>query len=246
MNRNEFFQALPLTKLALRLNSAALEICTDDIEDVHVMISGADVEAEALRVAAAADVLTVEQPVSPRSLLGTAGSGWMQITLRLPRTWKGAIEARSVSGRMNIRSVAGTDMSLDTVSGLVMVTDVSFLTLSARAVTGDVKLNQTSADKVGLFSTSGSLTAADSAFKTGSASTVSGDVTLDLASPFEELTLNTVAGELTVRAPMTQCSASLRSVSGRIHAEGVEITEGAPKLRATSVSSDLELSCNLE
>ena len=30
MNRNEFFQALTVTKLSFRLTSATLEICTDD------------------------------------------------------------------------------------------------------------------------------------------------------------------------------------------------------------------------
>ena len=50
MNRNEFFQALTVTKLTLRLTSAALEICTDDIEDIHVMISGGKTDMDALRI----------------------------------------------------------------------------------------------------------------------------------------------------------------------------------------------------
>ena len=53
MNRNEFFQALSITRLNLRLTSAALEICTDDIDDIHVMISGSQLDVESLRIAAA-------------------------------------------------------------------------------------------------------------------------------------------------------------------------------------------------
>ena len=64
MNRNEFFQALPIAKLNLKLTSAALEICTDDIEDIHVMASGGQVDMDELRIALAADVLPIEQPVS--------------------------------------------------------------------------------------------------------------------------------------------------------------------------------------
>lgn len=245
MNRNEFFQALPVTKLVLRLTSATLEICTDDIEDIHVMVSGGKTDVEALRIAATADALTVEQPVSALAKSTTNGS-WMQIAVRLPRTWKGAIDARTVTGWMNIRAIAGTDLSVDTVSGMVMVSDVSFLTFSARAVTGDVKLNQADTGKCSLFSTSGSLTVMRTALTSGSASTVTGLITLDLVAPFAELTLNSVTGDMCVDAPITECDAVLRSVSGRIRTSGVSIVEGAAKLRAATVSSDLDLTCNLE
>ena len=246
MNRNEFFPALPVTKLSLRLTNAALEICTDDIDDIHVMVSGGKADAEELRVCTAADTLTVEQPVSRHTLIAPAQGSWLQIAVRLPRSWKGAIEARSVSGWMNIRAVAGTDMSVDTVSGMVLMTDVDFLTISARSVTGDVKLSELTAEKVSLFSTSGSLTAARSALPRLSASTVTGDIALDLTAPFEALTLNTVTGDLRVAAPVTECDAAIRSVSGHIHAEGVDLVEGAAKLRATTVSSDLDIACNID
>ena len=170
----------------------------------------------------------------------------MQIAIRLPRTWKGAIEARTVSGWMTVRSVAGTDLSLDTVSGLIMATDLDFITLSARSVTGEIKLSAVSCERCSLFSTSGSLTAMRTSLHSGSASTVTGLITLDLIAPFEELTLNSVTGDLCVDAPVLECDAVLRSVSGRIHTGGISIVEGAAKLRATTVSSDLDMTCNLE
>ena len=247
MNRNEFFQALPVARLILRLTNAALEICTDDIDDIHVMASGSKTDMDELRIAQTADELTVEQPVSkPLARKASSAGGWLQIAIRLPRSWKGAIDARTVTGWMNIRGIAGTDLSVDTVSGMVMVSEVSFLTISARAVTGDVKLNQADCSKCSLFSTSGSLTAMRTALTKGSASTVTGLIILDLVSPFEELTLNSVTGEMCVDAPIMECDAILRSVSGRIRTSGVSIVEGAAKLRATTVSSDLDLTCNIE
>ncbi len=245
MNRNEFFQALPITKLVLRLTGAALEICTDDIEDIHVMASGGNTDQEALRITEAGGTLTLEQPVSALAK-SAASSSWMQIAIRLPRTWKGAIEGRSVTGWMSIRDLAGTDLSLDTVSGMVMGTGLDFITVSIRAVTGDVKLNQVRCDKCSLFSTSGSLTAMRSALRTGMTNSVTGLITLDLLAPFEELTLNSVTGDLCVDAPITESDAVLRSVSGRIRTSGISIVEGAAKLRATTVSSDLDMTCNIE
>ena len=108
MNRNEFFQALPVTKLALRLTGATLEICTDDIDDIHVMISGSNADVEALRISEAAGVLTVEQPVSALAKTAAAPGSWMQIAIRLPRTWKGAVESRTVTGWMTVRGISGT------------------------------------------------------------------------------------------------------------------------------------------
>lgn len=246
MNRNEFFQALPITKLSLRLTSATLEICTDDIDDIHVMISGGTIDVDGLRVSASSEVLTLEQPVAALAKSAAASNSWLQITLRLPRSWKGAIDARTVTGWMSIRGVTGSDLTLDTVSGLIMATDLSFITLSIRAVTGDVKLHQVHCDKCNLFSTSGSLTTMRSSLRTGSASTVTGLITLDLVSAFEELTLNSVTGDLCVDAPIEECDAVLRSISGRIHTSGVSILEGGRKLRATTVSSDLDLTSNIE
>ena len=88
MNRNEFFQALPITRLNLRMTGAALEICTDDIDDIHVMISGSKADAEAMRVLAKADTLTLEQPLFLKA--AKAANSWLQVTIRLPRSWKGA------------------------------------------------------------------------------------------------------------------------------------------------------------
>ena len=246
MNRNEFFQALPVTKLTLRLTSATLEVCTDDIEDIHVMVSGGKADVEALRIAEASGTLTVEQPVSALAKSAAASGSWMQIAIRLPRTWKGAIDGRTVTGRMTIRSIAGTELSLDTVSGLIMATDLDFITISARSVVGDVKLTGVHCDRASLFSTSGSLSALATSLRTGSANSVTGMITFDLVAPFEELTLNTVTGDLCVDAPITECDAVLRSVSGRIRTDGISIVEGAAKLRATTVSSVLDMSCNLE
>lgn len=246
MNRNEFFQALPVTRLTLRLTSATLEICSDDIDDIHLMVSGGKTDVDALRISASADTLTVEQPMTALAKSAAAPDSWLEIAIRLPRSWKGAINARTVTGWMNIRSVNGSDLDLDTVSGTVMISDVSFLTLSAHAVTGTIKLSRAATGKCSLFSTSGSLTVDSTSLKTGSANTVTGLVSLALSAPFEELSLNSVTGDLCVDAPITACDAILRSVTGRLHTSGVSITEGAARISATTVSSDLDITSTLD
>ncbi len=241
MNRNEFFQALPLTRLALRLTNATLEICTDDIEDIHLMISGDTGDVEALRITAAADTLTVEQPVTAMAKSAAVASSWMQLALRIPASWKGRIEARSVTGLMNLRTLQGTDLALDTVSGMVMGTDLSFITVSIRSVIGDVKLSQVRCEKCSAMTTSGDVCLSGASIRTLSSATVTGHALIDLAAPFEELVMNTVTGDMSVDAPISACDAALRSVSGRIRRDGVVQQEGSARIRATSVSGCLDI-----
>lgn len=245
MNRNEFFQALPITRLSIRLTSAALEICTDDIDDVHVMISGSQHDVDVLRVSAAADTLVIEQPVAAMAK-SAVSSSWMQLTLRVPTNWKGAIEARTVTGWMNLRRLSGTDLSLDTVSGMVMASGMDFITISARSVVSDVKLTDISCDSCSMVSTSGSVSALAAQLRKGSMTTVTGLITLALLAPFEELTCSTVTGEIAIDAPIDACDATLRSVSGRLRTGSIILEEGAPRLRATTVSSDVDLCSTLE
>ncbi len=243
MNRNEFFPALPVTRIALRLIGATLEICTDDIDDIHVMASGDDRAVGALRIQTGADQLTVEQPAA--SLAKSASSStWLQVTVRLPRSWKGSIDARTVTGWVNARSLSGADLTVESVSGMVSLTEMNFITLGAKTITGDMKLSGVRCEKAGLATTSGSVTVQAAVLRTASASTVTGAVTLLLTEPFEDIAFNSVSGDLRVEAPIDICDALLRSVSGRVRTRGVSITEDAPRIRATTVSSDLDITRN--
>ncbi|MBQ8200570.1 MAG: DUF4097 family beta strand repeat protein [Clostridia bacterium] len=241
MDRNEFLQALPVSRISLRLISATLEICTDDIDDIHVMVAGDDHAVNALRIVSSADHLTIEQPAAALAK-SAASSIWMQLTLRLPRSWKGSIEARTVTGRINARGLSGADLSLDTVSGRIVGTALSFITVSARSVTGEVKLSGMSCDKCSLSSTSGSVTAQETSLRSCTANTVTGVIALALTEPFDEINMNSVAGDLCIDAPIDACDALLRSVSGRMRTSGVSIIEGTARVRATTVSSDLDIS----
>ena len=241
MNRNEFLEALPLTRITLKLTGAALEICTADIDDIHVMVSGSDKDTENLRIMVNADQLVLEQPASSLAK-NPINKTWLQVTLRLPQTWKGRIEARTVSGWITARCLSGADLSLDSVSGTISGSELDFITISARSVTGDVRINGMSCEKCSLASTSGDVSALTASLQHCSLSNITGDATLSLYAPFEEITATTVTGDVIIEAPMDVCSASLRSVSGRIRTSGVTIREDGPKVRVTSVTGGLDLS----
>lgn len=241
MNRNEFLEALPITRLLVKLIGGTLELCTDDIDDIHVMVSGADRDVNALRVAVTGDQLLIEQPAAALAK-NPVGTSWLQVTVRLPRTWKGCIDGRTVSGWINARGLTGADLSLESVSGLITANDLSFLTVSLRSVTGDVKVTCLGCDKCTLASTSGDVSALSSSLNTCSLATITGNATLTLLHPFQSITANSVTGDVAIDAPIEACDAVLRSVSGRIRTSGVSIIEGAAaKVQITSVSGGLDL-----
>ncbi len=240
MNRNEFLEALPITRITMKLIGAALEICTDDIDDIHVMVSGADREVENLRIHVQADQLIVEQPATALAK-NPVGTSWMQITLRLPYTWKGRIDGRTVSGWINARSLAGSDLTLESVSGMITATDLEFFTISLKSVTGDVKLVHAGCDKCTMVSTSGDVSAAGVSLQSCGVTSITGNTALSLLSPFEEITATSVSGDVSIDAPIEVCDAVLRSVAGRIRTSGVSILEGAAKVRVTTVSGGLDI-----
>jgi hypothetical protein len=245
MNRNEFIDALAVTRIIIRVNGAALDVSTDDIDDIHVMVSGSDAAVGELRITARDNRLTIEQPAALRGKLTAADGSWMQLTLRLPQNWKGAIDARTISGWMDLRGLSGSDLTMDAVSGQIRADDLRFITISARSITCDIRLQQLDCDRCTLMTTSGTVLVDAASLRTGSAATVTGNVALSLCAPFEELSLNTVSADLSVDAPLYEVDASLRSVSGRLHTGALPLAEGAPRIRAVSVSGDLDVSSTL-
>lgn len=241
MNRNEFLEALPLTRLTVKLIGATLELCTDDIDDIHVMVSGADRDVSNLRIAVTGDQLLIEQPATSiaKSPMDTS---WLQVTVRMPYSWKGRIDGRTVSGWINARRLAGSDLTLETVSGLITAAGLDFITASIKSVTGDVKVNGMACEKCTLGSTSGDVTVQSGRMGTCSLANVTGNTVLSLLSPFTAVTASSVTGDLAIDAPIQACDAVLRSVSGRIRTSGVSIIEKAPaSVHFNSVSGILDL-----
>ena len=241
MNRNEFFEALPVSRVTLKLIGATLEICTDDIDDIHVMVSGSDKDVAALRIAASGDQLLVEQPAASLAK-NPVGTSWLQVTLRLPLSWKGRIDGRTVSGLINARCLTGTDLSLDSVSGLITASALQFHTMSLRTVTGDIRSGGLMCFSLTLGSTSGSISLQECSFTRCSVSSITAPVTLSLCAPFQAISGSSVLGDLIVDAPIDRCNASIRSVSGRISASGVFIDEdAASSIQFNTVSGNLDL-----
>ena len=244
MNRNESFSAILVNTLAARLAWASLDVLVEDVEQIQVLVSGGENDVNQLRITCEENRLTVEQPSCGINLKSLGSERWMQVMIRLPRSWKGAVDLHTISAPLNVRGLTGTDFKLSTITGDMNISDMQSITTALHSLSGDVNAEDLQGEKLQLRSVSGDITARACSFDSYRIRTVSGQTDLDVLSPFTHLAGLTVSGNVRLFTPMDRVDAALRSVSGRLLTRGVSIQHEAPPARMNSLSGNLEISCS--
>ena len=112
----------------IHLTGALLELYADDTQEIQVMASGDDHDMKAVSLAQNGDTLTLEQSAAALSPLPLSAR-WLQVTVRIPRAWKGRVEIRTTSGSVHVRGLQVSGLSVESLSGFVMLSDLSSLSL---------------------------------------------------------------------------------------------------------------------
>lgn len=243
MDRNETFDTLSTHTLSVKLAWASLEVMTDDVESIQLLISGDDADVEALQIACAEGVLSVRQKAALTIRPDRAKQ--MQVLLRMPRAWKGAVKASTVSGEMIVCDLTGTDMALRTVTGPLRAERLQALTIDLRTALGLVQADELWAERLTLRTVMGDMEAAG-VFRTVSHAALTGPLALTAYEPFERLTACVLAADTAVSAPIPAADAIKRSLAGRLLTDGVSLRTEGPKVSALGVAGKLELINTLE
>lgn len=240
MDRQTSFPALMVTRLQIRLIGASLEVFSDRVSDIQVLVSGDDHDVQTLKVTCDDHGLTIEQPVTsiPRNPLA---SRWMQVTIRVPRDWQGSVSARTTSGLMKLRGLRGADVAAETTSGVLLLQQLSVLKLTARTNTGALCCTEAEADAAALSTVTGSIEATGTRLRRCSVHTITGAVRVQAGEMFEDFSGRSVSGSFAVEVPVRVCDATLMSTSGKIRTNGVSIQDGAPRVHVVSVSGGLNI-----
>ncbi|MEG0269347.1 MAG: DUF4097 family beta strand repeat-containing protein [Clostridia bacterium] len=242
MERNLSFETEKLSEIAVHLAWAQLEIFADDVEKIQVMAAGDENTTNDLRIEVKDNVLLVEQPQYGISF-NITDSKWLQVCVRVPRTWKKLIRCNTISGLLSARKLSGSEIALDTVSGDVQALKLTSPQMFVRTVSGDVRGEELTAERLNVRSVSGNM--ALDALSVGSlhGGSISGEQIYNMLGSFERVDVTAVSGNVMITSPVDEMSVSLRSISGRVRTEGVTITEraGLPSVRVTGVSADLKL-----
>lgn len=242
MERNESFQTEQLKEIAVHLAWGQLEIFGDDVDKVQVMASGDESTTEDLRIELKDGRLVVEQPQYGLSLNITE-SRWLQVCVRVPKSFKAVLDCNTISGLLSARKLLGSDIDLETVSGELRAVKVTADKLALKTVTGDVRGEELCSGAMSLRGVSGSISLDGLDVKTLRSNSISGEQTFNMCSGFERVDVTAVSGNVIITAPVDAMNVSLRSITGRVRTERVSITDGAdvPAVRITGVSADLKL-----
>jgi DUF4097 and DUF4098 domain-containing protein YvlB len=242
MERNVNFPVAGISELSVRLGWAQLEIYADDIEQIQVIASGDADTVGDLRIEQADGELVIEQPQYGITLNLTHGH-WMQLCVRVPKTWDSTIRANTVSGLVVARGLGGDAMELDTISGDIKASRITAGKLALKTTAGNIRGEQLTADWITCRSVSGEITLDDITARSYRFTSVSGDTRLKLRAGFEQMELRTVSGDFAILTDVKATRISMRTVSGHKILEGVEQTEteGAPAIRVTGVSGNLKI-----
>jgi DUF4097 and DUF4098 domain-containing protein YvlB len=242
MERNMKFPITGLNDISIRLGWAQLELYTDDVEQIQVIASGDEHTLNDLRIAEKEGTLVVEQPQYGITLDITRGH-WMQLCLRLPRTWDHTIHANTVSGLIVARGLGGDTVALETISGDLKASRITAGQVSLKTTAGNIHGDQLMSDWLTCRSVSGEIVLDNVSAQSYRMTSVSGEMRLKLKSVFEQVEMRTVSGDCTILTDVEAVRVSMRSVSGHKTVEGVELTERleAPVVRMTGVSGNLKI-----
>ncbi|MBR6030065.1 MAG: DUF4097 family beta strand repeat protein [Clostridia bacterium] len=240
MNRNERFAPDKVARLEIRLAWATLEISADDVDQVQLIVSGTDADVDDLKVSLEGGTLSVEQPsygLTPRIDLVR----WMQIFVRLPRNWRGAVTASTIAGPLRAEGLEGSDLCLETVSGDLRTRNLTAIEAKLRTVTGHILSDGLQAERLGLRTISGSSQVDGIRSRTARFSSVSGSWQLGFAAPFQSLEGASVSGDVCVTAPMDAVHLISHGKSGRVILERMLQREDAPTVTLTEVAGQAVL-----
>ena len=244
MERNENFATGNIGDIIVHMAWAQIDIFADDIDRVQVLAAGDENSVRDLRIEVEEDALLVEQPQYGLSL-NITDSRWMQVCIRVPKVWEKKLHVFTIGGLLNARGLTGSRVVLDTVSGDIRAQRIASQELSLKTISGDVRSDALTAESITVRTVSGNITLDEAASQTYKGTTVSGELKMKLNKSFTTMDLRSVSGDVVVLAPVQRMNVSMRSLNGRVTANGVELTEDkdAPTVRVTGVSADLKLVC---
>ena len=220
--------------LKVGLVGGQVDVVAHDEPGVRIEVHGVTIKD--LRIEATGDVVEIDHPqlrwdnfLEVFRNFGTGGPK-AEISVAVPREIAltlGVVSASALvsglSAGARLNTVSG-DIIVDTLTGDLSVNAVSG-DVQVRALTGALSANSVSGD-----------VAATGTIRKASIDTVSGTMLVDSTGPLSAVNLNSVSGGTTVRLDEGYpANFVLRSVSGRVHVDGVKRSTATPTNYADSV-----------
>ncbi len=241
-------------KMNIKLGWGQLTMATESVEKLQIVATGDEETVKELRIYYDDDEVFVEQPQYGLSA-SIVSSRWLEVVVRLPIGWKIDIEARTITGNINMKEIVGKEIEVETVSGKLMVDGMACEEMKIKTISGKTKANQLSCENIKVRTVSGDVVAEDIICKELSIRSVSGGMTfhglscqrvtctsvsgkylMHHTNPFKSYNVNTVSSEVALYAPIEAVSISQRGLKGNIRTEGVREEATGERIELTTVT----------
>lgn len=240
-------------KMKIGLVGGQVDVVAHDEPGARIEVHGVTIKD--LRIEVTGDVVEIDHPqLRWDNFLEVfrnfgAGGPKAEISVAVPRSVALTLGVVSASALV---SGLKTDAKLNTVSGDIIVDGLTG-DLSVNAVSGDVQIREL-VGSLSANSVSGDV-AVTGTVRKATVDTVSGAMLVDSAGPVNQISLNTVSGNASIRLEDgLPANYVMRSVSGRVQVDGVKRSISTPTnytdsigelsgkfvdVRANSVSGDI-------
>ena len=238
MERKEAFDVTGITRLHVRLCRASAAVLCSNVEQFEVEITGpdGDKQVDAAIIKAENGLLSIMQP-GTSSLIAKRTD--MRVRAFIPTSWKGEINASTLSGTLEAMGLRGTDVTLSTASGALDAASVEAIAFKAETSSGAVHLSGAVCEHLQLNTLSGDIQAEGCDFRTAAVRTASGCCSLQAVGPFDSVSASTASGDIVLDIPFGAVDASFHTASGSIRTGGVDLVQDAPEVRMNTLSGNL-------
>ncbi len=242
MERKMCFDLATVQEINIRLAWAQLEIFSDDVSQIQVMVAGDDVSVNGIELHETNNVVSLVQPQYgiTRNL---AESHWLQIIVRVPKAYHQKLDCSTISGLLTARKCTAEQLHLETITGDMRVVQIQSKQAELRTVSGDVHCSSLSAERLYLRTVSGNISADTLTLDTLKSNGITGTQSYSLTNPATNVDIITVSGDVRIHVATNKAKLTMRSIGGHLQSEHITLIEENtnPAIKVSCVSASLTL-----
>lgn len=222
-----------LTAVEVKAEEGDVEIVSGDGDQIKVMFTanvpkdkkdqvfGTKTEDGALKVrlAAVSKSFIFHMKIDDETEVDNRSSP--HVTIEVPKTWKGAVEAKTVAGTIQLKGVSATGAVLESVSGSIEAYALKTPKTKLKSVSGTIDFSDSATDELEAKTVSGEINIQSGA-RGIEARSVSGDVNIALEKGLlYEFDLGSTSGKITNQSSMGATAKTKAASHGNVKARTV-------------------------
>ncbi len=240
MEKNTSFALDQVQKIVVKVAWPQLEVDFDNGTDIRVFIAGDDTSVPQMQVGLMNEVFSIEQPQYGLWKNYRIGS-WMQIMLKVPKSYAHAVHISTVSGDCIVRGFAGDTLDINTVNGKLIVNQVQSNTLMLDSVNGSLTARDIVCDTLKSKTVNGAFVYENMQAKRVRASAVSAAQQYELVEGFESLDITSVSGNIDILQPHANLDVKVHAIAANVFYDDINLSEEGIPVRINVITGSVKI-----